>query len=188
MKSIIKHIAEIKTGVFAKPEAVGDIVYLQSKYFTDEGELLQTLISDIILDKISNKHILNTGDVLFAAKGNKNFASCFININFNAVASTSFFVIRLISTNILPEYLTWYLNQSHILEFLKSKAIGTSTQSISKVALGDLEIIFPNIKKQRTILELTKLRSNEKKIRKRIDDLSGNLFQQKIINYLKQVK
>lgn len=188
MKNKIKHIAKIQTGVFAKPGYVGDIVYLQSKYFTNEGELLRTLIPDILFDKISNKHILNAGDILFAAKGNKNFAACFIQKNFSAVASTSFFVIRLTVSDVLPKYLTWYLNQSHIIEFLKSKAIGTSTQSISKVALGELEIIIPSIKKQIIILEIDRLKKKEKIITEKITTLKKDLTQQKIINYLKQTK
>jgi len=188
MKNKIKHIAKIQTGAFAKPGSVGDIVYLQSKYFTKEGELLQTLIPDILSDKISNKHILNNGDILFAAKGNKNFASCFINENFNAVASTSFFVIRLKSAKILPEYLTWFLNQHYILKYLKGKAIGTSTQSISKVALGELEIIIPSIKKQKIILKINQCKNAERKISEKISDLREILTQQKIINYLELLK
>lgn len=90
--------------------------------------------------------------------------------------------------DVLPEYLTWFLNQPHILDFLKSKAIGTSTQSISKVALGELEIIIPNVIKQKTILKIDRLKNNEKNIRKKTDNLREKLFQQKIINYLSQIK
>ena len=39
-------------------------------------------------------HILRQGDVLFAAKGTKNFAALYESKYHTAVASTSFFVIR----------------------------------------------------------------------------------------------
>jgi hypothetical protein len=54
--------------------------------------------------------MLKDGDVLFAAKGTKNFAAVFENHNEPSVASTSFFVIRPTDKKVLPQYLAWFLN------------------------------------------------------------------------------
>ena len=74
MKKELKHIAKIQTGVFAKTVAKGDIAYLQPKYFDEQGKLTVNLEPDLNSVGVSEKHILKQGDIIFAAKGSKNFA------------------------------------------------------------------------------------------------------------------
>lgn len=95
MKTALKHITNIQTGVFAKPIKDGEIVYLQAKHFNENGQLIGLLHPDLLAESISGKHLLQPGDILFAAKGTKNFAAWYESKNLPAVASTSFFVIRL---------------------------------------------------------------------------------------------
>jgi hypothetical protein len=141
LKTALKHITNIQTGVFAKPINEGEIVYLQAKHFDETGQLISFLHPDLLAENISGKHLLQQGDVLFAAKGTKNFAVWYESLpaghtgkNLPAVASTSFFVIRLKENTIdkvLPEYLAWYINQPVSQKFLKGNAMGTFIVSIS---------------------------------------------------------
>jgi len=179
------NIASIQTGVFAKPAAKGEIVYLQARHFDEYGKLVGLLHPDLRTDDVNTKHILKTGDVLFAAKGTKNFAAVFEDHNPPSVASTSFFVIRLQDNKVLPEYLVWLMNSPTILLFLKSTAKGSSIVSISKAVLEKLEISIPNIQTQRIILKITSLRNQEKQIRQKIESLEEIIIKQKINNILK---
>ncbi|MBN1337910.1 MAG: restriction endonuclease subunit S, partial [Bacteroidales bacterium] len=138
MKTSLKNITSIQTGVFAKPIQKGEIVYLQARHFDENGELAETLYPDLSADNKLNKHLLRKGDILFAAKGSKNFAACFKNAEMPAVASTSFFVIRLNEKNVLPGYLTWFLNHPSTQTLLKGQARGSSIVSISKAVLNEL--------------------------------------------------
>jgi len=95
LKTSLRHIASVQTGIFAKPIPEGQIVYLQAKHFNENGQLVSSLHPDLQVENISGKHLLQHGDVLFAAKGKKNFATWYESKNLPAVASTSFFVIRL---------------------------------------------------------------------------------------------
>lgn len=185
MKTSLKNIATIQTGVFAKPAQNGDIVYLQARHFDENGLLIGELHPDLMAVDISDKHILKTGDVLFAAKGTKNFAAVFEDHNPPSVASTSFFVIRIQNRAILPQYLTWYLNNPDSQQFLKSFARGTSIASISKAVLEDLEIFIPDLKTQELILKITQLRNAEKDLKNEIEILRDKLIQQLIINAIK---
>ena len=185
MKRSLKYIASIQTGVFAKPIAKGEIVYLQSKHFDAEGKLVETLYPDLESDNKIQKHLLQYGDVLFAAKGTKNFAVCYEENNLPAVASTSFFVIRINYNDILPEYLVWFLNHPSTQQFLKSKAKGTSIASISKEVLSELEISIPTTHKQRIIISIDQLRSKEKHIKAQLESLKERQIQQQIINVIK---
>ena len=185
LKAKIQDIATLQTGLFAKPLADGDVVYLQSKHFDDQGNLLAILHPDLLMEDISEKHVLCAGDVLFAAKGTKNFAAVFENHNEPSVASTSFFVIRPTGKKLLPHYLAWVLNSHSTQILLKGQAIGTSIPSISKQVLENLEISIPSIETQKAILKITNLRNTEKKLKKEIETLREKQIQQQIINAIK---
>ncbi|MBW6492367.1 MAG: restriction endonuclease subunit S [Lentimicrobium sp.] len=185
MKTLIKEITNIQTGLFAKPSGAGEVVYLQSKHFDEYGQLHALLHPDLAAKGISEKHLLKDGDVLFAAKGAKNFAAVYENHNKPAVASTSFFVMRITDKNVMPEYLAWLLNSPSIQATIKAQAIGTSIASISKIVLEGLEIIVPEIEKQNTILQIIKLRNKEKALKQKIETLREKQIQQQIINAIK---
>lgn len=185
MKKLINHITSIQTGLFAKPSGIGEVVYLQSKHFDENGHLLSTLHPDLMAEGISEKHLLRNGDVLFAAKGTKNFAAVYESHNEPAVASTSFFVIRLIDKKVMPEYLAWFLNSHKTQTLLKGQAIGTSIPSISKHVLENLEMTVPIIETQKAILQITKLRNKEKVLKQKIETLREKQIQQQILNAIK---
>lgn len=185
MKIALEHITTIQTGVFAKPIQKGDIVYLQAKHFDKNGELTEILYPDLDANSKIEKHLLKRGDVLFAAKGSRNFAAWYENDKIPAVASTSFFVIRLHEKNILPGYLTWFLNHPNTQALLKGQARGSSIASISKVVLSELEIPIPYIQKQELILKIFKLRNKEKSLKQQIENLREKEIQSLLINAIK---
>lgn len=184
MKILIKDITNIQTGLFAKPDGFGELVYLQSKNFDESGKLNSVLYPDLQAEGISEKHLLKNGDVLFAAKGTKNFAAVFENHNQPSVASTSFFVIRLANNKVLPQYLAWFLNNHTTQTLLKGQAIGTSIPSISKQVLENLEITVPDIKTQKAIIEISKLRNREKSLKQQIDFLRDKKINQQILKVI----
>lgn len=185
MKILIKDITNIQTGLFAKPLGEGDLIYLQVKHFDEDGKLQSALHGDLLSAYVSEKHLLKEGDVVFAAKGTKNFAAVFENHNEPSVASTSFFVIRITDQKLLPQYLAWVLNSHPIQLVLKGQAIGSSIPSISKQVLENLEIAVPSIETQKAILQITKLRNNEKSLKQKIETLREKQIQQQIINAIK---
>ncbi|MBI1267684.1 MAG: hypothetical protein GC193_09680 [Cryomorphaceae bacterium] len=185
MKTLVKDIAHIQTGIFAKPAGIGELVYLQSRHFDEYGRLISVLHPDLMAEGISEKHLLIDGDVLFAAKGNKNFAVVYDDHNPAAVASTSFFVLRPTGQMVLSKYLSWFLNSPFAQILLKSQAIGTSIPSISKQTLENLEMSVPSIEIQQSILNISELRDKEKRIKLQIEKLRELQLQQQIINALK---
>lgn len=188
MKTKIKNIANIQSGLFTRPSISGEIVYLQSKHFDEDGTLSAELHPDLKPTAANQKHLLKDGDVLFAAKGSKNFATWYESKNLPAVASTSFFVIRVDNNfkhQILPEYLSWCLNNPKSQSILKSKAKGTAIVAITKSALEDLEIRIPDIKTQQIILSINKLRKTEKELIDKIETLKEQKIQHQILNGIK---
>ena len=132
--------------------------------------------------------MLRHGDVLFAAKGTKNFAAWYERKNIPAVASTSFFVIRVQDTyshKILSEFLVWLINHPNAQKFLKGRALGTSMASISKTVLEELEILIPDLPTQKAILKITQLRNKEKQLKQQIETLREQQIQQQLIDAIK---
>lgn len=158
---------------------------MQAKHFDESGEIAETLYPDLNANSKINKHILKKGDVLFAAKGTRNFAALYENDEPPAVASTSFFVIRLHDNNVLPGYLVWFLNHPDTQTLLKGHARGTSMASISKAVLSDLEIPVPDLKRQELVLKIFKLRNEEKKLKQQIESLKEKEIQNLLINAIK---
>ena len=186
METQLQYIATIQTGVFAKPVLHGEVVYFQAKHFDENGQLLDLIIPDLSYNNQINKHILIDGDILFAAKGSKNFATQILIKNGKCVASSTFLVIRLKdefkNSQILPEFLCWYINQPKTQEQLKAKARGSSIQSISKMDLLELEIHIPSVEKQRIIVKVVTLQKTEQSIIKKLQQLKEQYILQRLFS------
>jgi hypothetical protein len=186
LKQRLKDIAEIQTGHFAKLLGEGDVACLQVKHFDDLGRLTSDLHGDLLSSQISERHLLKNGDVLFAAKGAKNFATVCEALELPAVASTSFFVLRVKDGGILPEFLAWSLNGSVAMSYLKALASGTSIPSISKQVLEELELTIPEVQLQKHVLQIEQLRRRERDLITQIQALKEKKVQHIITNSISQ--
>lgn len=176
----LQDIATILTGVFAKTSPNPNALYLQQSDFDGKGELRKTTQLTIAVD--NPKHLLAAGDLLLASKGNNNICVIIPEIEQKCVASPSFLVIRLHDKSaILPEFVAWYLNLPTIQNTLAAQARGTSIMSISKAALGELEIPIPSIDKQNKYIELSKLQKREQELYKAIAEKRKQLLEYKMI-------
>ena len=99
-KTNIKELAEILSGVYEKTTPDGEVAYIQTKDCTDSVNTRYA--SRVSLAPKIQKNLLQEGDILFAAKGG-NFSSVVFRGQKKAVASTSFFVIRLKTSAVLPD-------------------------------------------------------------------------------------
>lgn len=176
----LQDIATILTGVFAKTSPNPNTLYLQQSDFDGNGELHKATHPTIAVD--SPKHLLAAGDLLLASKGNNNICVVVPKLEQQSVASPSFLVIRLHDKSaILPEFVAWYLNLPTIQNTLAAQARGTSIMSISKAALGELEIPIPPIDKQKKYIELSKLQKRERELYKAIAEKRKQLLEYKMI-------
>lgn len=188
MKIKLKEITNIHTGFYSKPDRKGEIVYFQAKNFSEQGKLIEIPPKSLPLNTKTEKHILKNGDILFSAKGPKNFAYLFDHTYSNAVASSTFLILRLkreILEKITGEYLVWFLNHSDTMEKLKNRAKGTSIPSISKSSFENLEISIPDLEIQNSILQINDLKKQESDLREKLQNLRERLIQQQILNSLK---
>ena len=178
MKQPLHEIAQITTGVYQKEGSGSDVFYLQAKHFDEHGRLRQdaSLTKGLALDKRLKRHLLKDGDILLVAKGVANRACLYEQQAGQAVASSTFFVIRLKEQSLMPGYLLWLLNTQYYQQLMQSLSKGTQVQSLSKKALASVEIPVPPLTEQRQIVEVAARWQRER-------DLTATLTEQKAIYY-----
>jgi restriction endonuclease S subunit len=181
----INDIAHIQTGVYEKPKAFGEIYYVQARHFDNNRKFIESVTPDLIYDKKLEKHFLQKGDVLVAARGFDYFAVDYKGIIGPAVASSTFIVLRP-KPNILSEYLAWFINHPKTQNALNECSKGTSIQSITKNDIGDLPILIPTLYKQEVILKIESLRQQELHLKKQIELLRYSVIQETIFNHLQK--
>lgn len=181
-KTHLRNLAEILSGVYEKTDPDGEIAYLQTKDCTDE--VIIKYASRVLLTAKMQKNLLQEGDILFASKG-VNYLSVVFREQEKAVASTSFFVIRLKSPVVTPEYLCWFLRQPSIKAYFKSNQAGSATPLIHKPAVENLEIPVPSLEEQKTIVAIARLSKRAMELQQAIIEKKQTIVQQLLMNKIK---
>lgn len=180
----VKNIVSIRSGVFLKSDIAPDTVYLQAKHFTEDGELAALPFPEISMCGRLEKHQMETGDVLFVAKGYHNFAALYPPEAGLAVASSTFLILKIrgeCRNLLLPEYLVAILNHPSSQERIKARATGSNPPSVTKSELEEIEIPIPSIEKQHTFVQLQRLLRKEIQIKQQLEQLNEKLLQQKLL-------
>ena len=180
-KKRVSEIAEVVSGVYLQTAPYGEVAYLQIKDLLSESP--EKTASKVILSPKNERYLLAKGDLLFAGKGTTYLCKVF-DLDIPAIASTTLYIIRLTSKDILPDYLCWYLNQPSMMAMMKTQQVGTGTPLIHKQVVEDFEIPVPNTDSQRQIVELAKLQAREKELYQAIAEKRQLITNQLIMNKL----
>lgn len=189
MNKKLHEIAILTSGVYAKPDYSPDTLYLQSVHFDEFGQLDQLLKPQLNVNGKTAKHILQEGDILFAAKGTNNFGVVYQEAYGKAVASSSFIVVRIkqeTQGEILPSYLAWFLSNTPAIRDFHRKQLGTTIPSISIKKLSDIEVQIPAIQKQQLITNIQQLRNKQKDLTQQLEEARESQIQQLLINALNE--
>ncbi len=188
MLKTIEDIASITTGVYAKVDPTADTLYLQGKHFDEFGKFREDLVinPELQANERLEKHLLMDGDILLVAKGENNRACIYQSSIGPAVASSTFFVIRLTESTVLPAFLQWYFNTYYIQGVLSGLSKGTQISSLSKKALAEIEIPVPSLKTQKETLAIQRLWNKEKLLMADLMNLKDAWYQKLLLNQIKQ--
>lgn len=181
-KILLSELAAVFSGVYVPTVPDGEIVYLQTKDCVD-GIRADAAMRTFSCTK-TDKNLLQKGDVLFTAKGNSFFCVMY-DEEIKAVASTSFFVIRLKSVEVSPEYLCWYLRQPSVEVYFKTYQAGSTTPLIHKSVLENLDIPLIPAGQQRLIVEISRLARKEKELQESIIKCKQAILQQLLMDSIK---
>jgi restriction endonuclease S subunit len=114
------------------------------------------------IDQQKTPQWLQAGDIVFVARGARNFAVCLSGVPKPTVCSQYLFLLRVTSEQILPPFLAWQINRAPAQRYLASNAEGSDQLSIRRGVLEALSIAVPPISQQRAIVALADAAAQEK--------------------------
>ena len=128
---------------------------------------------------------LKKGDILFAARGSRNYA---VLIDEQAsqgqiVASPHFYVLSYMAETVIPEYLVWFINQQPSQRYFQREAEGSYTKSIRRNVLEELPVAVPTIEKQKSIVRLAQTIKKEQQLMQQLTR-NGEILMNAITNDL----
>ena len=126
---------------------------------------------DVAWDGLVHTHIegrrsaqwLQPGDVIFVARGARNYAVCLREVPKPTVCSPHFFRLRARSSSLLPEFLAWQINRAPAQRYLASNAEGSDQLSIRRAVLEQLPLAVPPLARQRLIVALAEAALQEER-------------------------
>lgn len=155
MRCKIKDIATYSFGYHINEHSNQGIKYLQGKNFNIHGIYLNNVELHINENEITKKHLLKDGDIIFTSKGYKFFAYTIKTEEVqNAIASSIFYVIKVDTDKIIPDYLTCILNSKKSVDYFNNISAGTSIRSIRRQELGDFEFELISLEEQEKIMNI----------------------------------
>ena len=105
---------------------------------------------------------LKPNDLLFMARGTRNYSILLKEIPDQVLAAACFFIIRVSSKEVLQAYLCWYLNQPPVERyFFRHSGRGVHMPVVNRSVLERLDIPLPDMEIQKKIAELEALRKKE---------------------------
>jgi len=127
------------------------------------------------------------GDVVFVARGQRNYAVCLSEVPLPTVCSQYFFLLRCKTPSLAPEFLAWQINSAPCQRYLAKNAEGTDQLGIRRPVLESLQIAVPDLETQHRIVSLHQQALAERKVLERLirnreqqlDALAFDLFSDK---------
>ncbi len=109
---------------------------------------------------------LQNEDLLFAARGARNYAIRLADVPPRTVGAQYFFVLRCKEAkvpDVLPAYLAWQINSGPCQRYLANNAEGTDQLSIRRPVLEDMPIALPSLERQRLLVSLAEAAKRERR-------------------------
>jgi len=159
-------IADIRSGYLTRtgvePKGAGSHYLLQIRDFNPPrtGVYKDHLVR-FTPEVLASVQPIHDGDVIFLAKGANNFAYAVSSLPVPTLAASYFFVLRP-HTQLLPGYLTWFLNQHATRrELSRFASSGVRMPVVRRAVLENMEVPLPALTVQASIVELDKLMMQE---------------------------
>jgi restriction endonuclease S subunit len=165
MEATISELADVQIGYQSRgsiqPDPRGTHLLIQLKDIGADYKLNTNDLYRIRPEREPERYLVTQGDVLFLSRGRYNFGVAIDKQLNDTIAVGTFYIARLKTTHVLPEYLAWYINQPQTQADLKTKAQATSIPLVTKAAFDTLTIGVPPLSVQHAIAELNKLAVRE---------------------------
>ena len=163
----LRKIAQIQSGYISRgkiePREDGTHFLLQARDVDAERFAYKADSMVRFSPDLSRKDwVLEPDDVLFMARGTRNYSILIKEIPEQALAAACFFIVRVSSDQVLPYYLCWYLNQATVDHYLgRHSGRGVHMPVVRRSVLESIEISIPPLEVQSKIVKMVVLLKKE---------------------------
>ena len=163
----LKEIAKIQSGYISRgkiePREDGTYFLLQARDVDAERLTYKADSMVRFSPDLSRKDwVLKPDDVLFMARGTRNYSVLISDIPDSTLAAACFFIVRVSSNQVLPYYLYWYLNQAPVDHYLgRHSGRGVHMPVVRRSVLESIEIPIPPLSIQNKIANIDLLMRKE---------------------------
>lgn len=191
MIEFLEYVVDVQSGHPFRgsvPEVVdGNGYALQMRDLNPDGSVAWANLVRTSVEGRREPDWLVPGDVVFVARGQRNYAVCLSEVPHPTVCSQYFFLLRCKTPMLTPEFLAWQINSAPCQRYLAKNAEGTDQLGIRRPVLESLQIAVPDLETQHRIVSLHQQALAERKVLERLirnreqqlDALAFDLFSDK---------
>ncbi|MBU2213021.1 restriction endonuclease subunit S [Patescibacteria group bacterium] len=184
MTAYIADIGDIILGhsfrIAITADGEGNFKVLQAKNIKRDGAIELHDLTTTFLEKTRTQAFVKNGDVLLSNRGTFR-AALYRGEHQNLIAASSVYIIRIYNTyEVMPEYLTVFLNSIAGQYALGAMNRGTLIKSLPKRSLSELLIPIPTTAKQKLIVDIYRNYQNRAKLYGRKTELEETIANQVI--------
>lgn len=101
---------------------------------------------------------LERGDLVFMARGTRNFTIQLGDFPEPVLAAACFFIVRIRHPQVFPGYLCWYMNQAPVERYLvRHSGRGVHMPVVRRAVLENIQVPLPSVDTQRKIADMNTL-------------------------------
>ncbi|QHE83448.1 restriction endonuclease subunit S [Hydrogenophaga sp. BPS33] len=165
MKQALLTLADVQAGhpfrgsvPFVKD---GNAFALQMRDLSPNGDIAWDGLIRTEVDANKPVQWLRPGDVVFVARGSRNYAVSVRDVPKPTVCSPHVFLLRIKSPTVLPAFLAWQINRAPAQRYLASNAEGSDQLSIRRPVLEAMPLAVPPLAEQQLIVALADAAAHE---------------------------
>lgn len=166
----LKKMAIIQSGYISRfkiePREDGTHFLLQARDVDAEGLTYKADNLVRFSPALSRKDwVLMPDDILFMARGARNYSILIQDIPGGVLAAACFFIVRVSSDQVLPYFLCWYLNQAPVNHYFgRHCGRGVHMPVVRRSVLESIDIPVPSLEIQKKIIRMDMLMQKEQKL------------------------
>lgn len=146
------------------------------------------VLARIHAQEVAPRYLLEPGDIVFRSRGNNNSCALVMpSLGLATVIAPMMFIRIKNKSQVLPEYLHWWLNRPAIRRLIDERAQGGTIRMIPAASLADLPVDIPSLQTQTNIVNLWALAQLEGKLVQEIAKRNGTWLDAKLAQLAKQL-
>lgn len=168
-----------------KSQEDGNSFVVQARNVSEDIIIKNEDFLKINLENNRTKSFAKNNDIVLSSRGI--FKSSVVKSESDSIiASASVYLLRLKTTEVIPEYLSIYLNSEFVQKKINEKITGAVIKSLLKKDVAEIEVIIPDLEDQKKIINIYFNNLEQKKLLNKKIELTNQINKgaiNKLINF-----